>query len=82
MEKYRTLAIGCGWRGSLHSEAVANHPRFDLVGTCDLEIAKADNIADKYGARQISEIRLERRGDKNSEAGRRDKLARGPATAG
>lgn len=49
MEKYRTLVIGCGWRGSLHSEAVANHPCFDLVGTCDIDIAKADNIADKYG---------------------------------
>ena len=65
-EKVYTVAVaGMGKRGSHHAEAVANNPRFKLVGLCDIDQARVDAARKQFGveygsldaARMLSDVK-------------------------
>src|SRR5574337_558815 len=48
-KKYSVAAVGLGKRGIHHAEAFANNSRFELVGLCDIDKARLDAAAKKFG---------------------------------
>ena len=52
--KYTVVVAGCGKRGQHHAEAFFNNPRFELVGLCDVDPARAEAVAKKFGNPRVS----------------------------
>lgn len=50
MDKTGFGLIGAGVFGERHAQAYSRHPAVDLVAVCDLNGARAEEIATKYGA--------------------------------
>jgi predicted dehydrogenase len=48
-DRYRALVVGMGKRGMHHASAFATHPRFELVGICDIDRKRLDDAAPKLG---------------------------------
>jgi predicted dehydrogenase len=49
LKTYTVAMAGLGKRGMHHAEAVANNPRFKLVGLCDIDRARLDAASQKFG---------------------------------
>ncbi len=49
-KKYSVAVVGLGKRGMHHAEAFANNRRFEIVGLCDIDKARLDAAAKKFGA--------------------------------
>ena len=50
-EKYRVQVVGMGKRGMHHALAFQANPRFEVVGVCDIDAARVEAAAAKFGAR-------------------------------
>jgi len=50
MEKIKAAVIGAGNWGEVHALAYARHPGVELAAICDLDRARAEALAEKYGA--------------------------------
>jgi predicted dehydrogenase len=48
--KVRFGVIGAGMWGQAHAEVYATHPHAELAAVCDLDAARARQVAEKYGA--------------------------------
>lgn len=48
-QKYRVVVVGLGKRGMHHAEAFQANKRFEVVGLCDLDKARLDAVAVKFG---------------------------------
>jgi predicted dehydrogenase len=49
-KKYSVVIVGLGKRGMHHADAFANNGRFEIVGLCDIDKARLDAAAKKFGA--------------------------------
>jgi len=49
-DKYRVVVVGMGKRGMHHAQAFQANPRFAVVGVCDIDPARLDAAAAKFGA--------------------------------
>ena len=49
MRTYRVVVIGLGKRGTHHAATFKANPRFELVGLCDIDQARLDAAAAKFG---------------------------------
>lgn len=54
MAKVRYAVIGAGVWGELHAEACFTDPEVDLVAVCDLDAAKAEAVAKRFGAERYT----------------------------
>lgn len=50
---YRVLVVGMGKRGLHHAAAFHAHPRFQVVGVCDIDRARAEAAAARYGQPEV-----------------------------
>ena len=50
MEKMKAALIGCGGRNGVHFQKLSAMADVDIIGFCDVEIAKAEAMAAKYGS--------------------------------
>src|SRR4029450_2238412 len=57
MENVRIGVIGVGHLGQHHARLLASMEGVDLVGVCDINRARADEIGTKFGAPAISDSR-------------------------
>lgn len=48
--KYRVVVVGMGKRGMHHAQAFQANGRFEVVGVCDIDQARVDAAAAKFGA--------------------------------
>jgi predicted dehydrogenase len=48
--KYRVVVVGMGKRGMHHAQAFQANGRFQIVGVCDIDWARMDAAAAKFGA--------------------------------
>jgi predicted dehydrogenase len=48
--KYRVVVVGMGKRGMHHAQAFQANERFQVVGVCDIDSARMDAAAAKFGA--------------------------------
>jgi predicted dehydrogenase len=48
-DKYRVVVVGMGKRGMHHALAFQANPRFEVAGVCDLDQARLDAAASKFG---------------------------------
>ncbi|EPZ42397.1 MULTISPECIES: Gfo/Idh/MocA family oxidoreductase [Alicyclobacillus] len=48
--------VGVGHIGSIHVSVYHEHPDTQLVAVCDIDVAKADEAAAKYGARAFYSV--------------------------
>jgi predicted dehydrogenase len=48
--KYRVVVVGMGKRGMHHAQAFQANGRFQVVGVCDIDTARMDAAAAKFGA--------------------------------
>lgn len=48
-KNYTVAVAGLGKRGTHHAEAVAQNPRFELVGLCDVDQGRLDEARAKFG---------------------------------
>ncbi len=48
-KKYNVVVAGLGKRGMHHAEAFANNGRFEIVGLCDIDNARLEAAAKKFG---------------------------------
>jgi predicted dehydrogenase len=48
--KYRVVVVGMGKRGMHHAQAFQANGRFEVVGVCDIDPARLDAAAAKFGA--------------------------------
>jgi predicted dehydrogenase len=48
--KYRVVVVGMGKRGMHHAQTFHANPRFEVVGVCDIDPARLDAAAAKFGA--------------------------------
>jgi predicted dehydrogenase len=48
--KYRVVVVGMGKRGMHHAQAFQANGRFQVVGVCDIDTARMDAAATKFGA--------------------------------
>lgn len=48
--------VGCGYCGSIHAQSIGAHPRAKLVAVYDLEQARAQQLAGRYGARWVQSL--------------------------
>jgi predicted dehydrogenase len=48
--KYRVVVVGMGKRGMHHAQAFQANGRFEVVGVCDVDTARLDAAAAKFGA--------------------------------
>ncbi len=48
-QPYRVLVVGAGKRGMHHATAFAAHPRFSVVGICDIDPARVSSAVSKLG---------------------------------
>jgi predicted dehydrogenase len=53
--KYRVVVVGMGKRGMHHAQAFQANGRFQVVGVCDIDTARMDAAAAKFGAAKGSE---------------------------
>ncbi len=49
MKTYRIGVLGCGNRGTHAARAYHLHPRTELVGICDLDKTRLDNLVTELG---------------------------------
>jgi predicted dehydrogenase len=54
IEKYTVVVAGMGKRGTHHAEAFQKNGRFKLVGLCDIDQARLDGAAKKFGVSETS----------------------------
>jgi len=52
--KYTVVVAGCGKRGQHHAEAFFQNPRFELIGLGDVDLARAEAAAKKFGNPRVS----------------------------
>ncbi len=57
MEKLRCAVIGVGYLGKFHAEKYAKHPQVDLIAVCDIEQARAAELAEKFQTAALSNYR-------------------------
>jgi myo-inositol 2-dehydrogenase/D-chiro-inositol 1-dehydrogenase len=48
---HRFALLGAGFIGSVHAASLANHPRVDFALVYDIDSARAERLAQQYGAR-------------------------------
>ncbi len=48
--------VGAGGIGTRHAQAYAKHPKSDVVAVCDIDEARASQLAEAHGARTFSSI--------------------------
>jgi len=53
--KYRVVVVGLGKRGMHHAQAFQANGRFEVVGVCDIDAARLDAAAAKFGAAKDSD---------------------------
>jgi len=53
--KYRVVVVGMGKRGMHHAQAFQANGRFEVVGVCDIDAARLDAAAAKFGAAKDSD---------------------------
>ena len=51
---YTVAIAGMGKRGIHHADAFAANPRFEIVGLCDIDQARLDTTAEKFGISYIN----------------------------
>lgn len=49
MQSYRVAVVGCGPRGVSQAQAYQGHPRTEVVGLCDLNRERLDQLGDALG---------------------------------
>lgn len=49
MSAYKVLIVGLGKRGQHHAAAFQANPRFEVVGLCDVDAARLETAAAKFG---------------------------------
>ena len=49
-DKYKVVVVGMGKRGTHHAQAFQANDRFELAGVCDVDQARLDAAAGKFGA--------------------------------
>jgi len=54
MKTYSVLVVGMGKRGLHHASAFHANPRFQVVGLCDIDLARCQAAAPKLGQPQIA----------------------------
>jgi predicted dehydrogenase len=52
-KKHRFGVIGAGLWGEAHAEVYATHPWAELAAVCDSDRARAERLAQKFGARRV-----------------------------
>jgi len=52
--KYKVVVAGCGKRGLHHAEAFFKNPNFELIGLADVDLARAEAAAKKFGSPRVS----------------------------
>lgn len=57
MSKLRTAVIGAGYLGKFHAEKYAQLPTSELVAVCDLNLARATDVATPLHTRAIDDYR-------------------------
>lgn len=57
MSKLRTAVIGAGYLGKFHAEKYAQLPNSELVAVCDLNLARATEVAASLGTRAVDDYR-------------------------
>lgn len=50
MKKYRAMVVGLGKRGLHHAAAFHGNPRFELAGLCDIDPARLQGAAERFGS--------------------------------
>ena len=56
-QKYRVVVVGMGKRGMHHALAFQANERFEVVGVCDIDPARLDAAAARFGAAQGTDAR-------------------------
>jgi predicted dehydrogenase len=51
MEKLGVAVVGAGWMGELHALTFAQMPQCQVLAVADIDMAKAESVADQVGAR-------------------------------
>jgi len=54
----RAAVVGAGWAGALHAEALFDTPGVELSAICDLDRARAESLAVRYGAVAYTDLPL------------------------
>jgi myo-inositol 2-dehydrogenase/D-chiro-inositol 1-dehydrogenase len=52
----RFALLGAGFIGSVHAASLANHPRVDFVLVYDIDSARAERVAEQYGAQATDNL--------------------------
>ena len=67
MKKYRVMVVGMGKRGLHHAAAFHGNPRFELAGLCDIDEARLQSAAERFGnpraGTRVSELAAETKPD-------------------
>ena len=53
---HRFALLGAGFIGSVHAASLANHPRVDFALVYDIDSARAERVAEQYGARATDNL--------------------------
>jgi myo-inositol 2-dehydrogenase / D-chiro-inositol 1-dehydrogenase len=53
---HRFTLLGAGFIGSVHAANLANHPRVDFVLVYDIDSARAERVAEQYGAQATDNL--------------------------
>ena len=53
---HRFALLGAGFIGSVHAASLANHPRVDFVLVYDIDSARAERVAEQYGAQATDNL--------------------------
>ena len=56
-QKYRVVVVGMGKRGMHHALAFQANGRFEVAGVCDIDPARLDAAAAKFGAAKGTDVR-------------------------
>ena len=48
--------VGAGAIGTRHAEAYAKHPKSELAAVCDVDMARATQLAEVYGAQAFNSV--------------------------
>ena len=51
----RYAVIGCGVIGPVHAQAISQIPEAQLMAVCDVDIARAQKVADEYNVAVVME---------------------------
>ncbi len=57
MRRFKVAVIGAGYFGGRHAENYAALDRADLVAVCDIDPARAQEMAQRFGARAVTDHR-------------------------